>query len=661
MSGEKCVECGISLTKKPRSEKVFSSGSYYCKKCYNKLPRSGNSDSCGKVTSVTLNIKSVGNCHSRCIFKCVNSAGQKLIRVPKNLRVFSLIKYRIIIYDGCRCCPEHIVDGDFDSTTISTFLENDLKNAVLSGEEVVKVIDELRSECVASISQENSSNNNFFDETEDLETWTGLNRLQFDELVGFLNAGDSNNDRLMLGAYLMHVYCGMPERKIAAFLTISLSTVSRLINSCREKLSNDFVSTHLANISREKIIRETTAISRTLHSIPANDDTVISVWDGTYVYLNKSDNFEFQRVTYSGHKKTNYLKPMLAVTTNGYIINVFGPGELWAGSQSDADILKCVMSCGWFKNFFKSGDLFVLDRGFQHVLSDLENKGFKVSIPSSKGGTSQLSTAEANESRICTKVRWVVEAVNSSLKRFKHLQNTVNSYEVPSLYNDVRIISAMHNCFFSRRVSDLDDVNVAISMLQQVDKPNLVQKIVQEEGLVRKSLNFERLNHEHFDHLPVWSSKDIYSLSGSYQLRLSKSYISNHFADGKYEFSVTKDASLPDFHKYGITLRSPFFLKAKLSSRHVSQKVYSIFVLIDTAEMSSSAVVGQYCTCKNGARTVGACAHVISIIWFLFYGRHKPSLATPAGFLNKSFPLRKKDFDTSQSQDESGDSDDEPF
>lgn len=37
-----------------------------------------------------------------------------------------------------------------------------------------------------------------------------------------------------------------------------------------------------------------------------------------------------------------------------------------------------------------------------------------------------------------------------------------------------------------------------------------------------------------------------------------------------------------------------------------------------------------YCTSKNGARVVGTCAHVTSVLWFLGYARENPEELKPA-------------------------------
>lgn len=55
-------------------------------------------------------------------------------------------------------------------------------------------------------------------------------------------------------------------------------------------------------------------------------------------------------------------------------------------------------------------------------------------------------------------------------------------------------------------------------------------------------------------------------------------------------------------------MSNPLFIKCKLLSRHKSEKYYDIFILIDEDRPVTQSVIAYYCTCKNDARTVGACA-----------------------------------------------------
>lgn len=37
-----------------------------------------------------------------------------------------------------------------------------------------------------------------------------------------------------------------------------------------------------------------------------------------------------------------------------------------------------------------------------------------------------------------------------------------------------------------------------------------------------------------------------------------------------------------------------------------------------------------YCTCKTGARMLGTCAHIASILWFMRYARHQQNIRYPS-------------------------------
>ena len=41
-------------------------------------------------------------------------------------------------------------------------------------------------------------------------------------------------------------------------------------------------------------------------------------------------------------------------------------------------------------------------------------------------------------------------------------------------------------------------------------------------------------------------------------------------------------------------------------------------------------IQSYYCTCQSGARTVGTCAHVASVLWYLGYARHNQNIRYPS-------------------------------
>ena len=167
---------------------------------------------------------------------------------------------------------------------------------------------------------------------------------------------------------------------------------------------------------------------------------------------------------------------------------------------------------------------------------------------------------------------------------FKYFKDIVPAVEVPFLFQDLKTVSAIHNRYFVRIYSDFDEPQVATRMLREVNSPNIIQTIVEDEHLIRRNSSFETLSEDHFQNLPEWTILDIHSFCGVYQLKLAKSYIADHFDKGKYEFLVNKDSFVPKFSNYGICVSEPVFLKTKLYSRHISSKVYSQFILIDTSK-----------------------------------------------------------------------------
>lgn len=105
---------------------------------------------------------------------------------------------------------------------------------------------------------------------------------------------------------------------------------------------------------------------------------------------------------------------------------------------------------------------------------------------------------------------------------------------------------------------------------------------------------------------PVLDEEDLRNIIlGVYQLKLAKLYTKEHMQnDGGYDIMVHK--------------QEPGIIMAKIQSRHVSSKIYKMWI-----EFDEISVNGWYCQCKCGSRVVGSCAHIASVIWYLGFARHK--------------------------------------
>ncbi|OXA39274.1 Calcium-binding mitochondrial carrier protein Aralar1 [Folsomia candida] len=67
----------------------------------------------------------------------------------------------------------------------------------------------------------------------------------------------------------------------------------------------------------------------------------------------------------------------------------------------------------------------------------------------------------------------------------------------------------------------------------------------------------------------------------------------------------------------------PGILRAKLDSRFKSAKTHQLWIEYNSTLQNHHAITGYYCDCWAGARTVGMCAHVTCVIWFVGYKRHQ--------------------------------------
>ena len=129
---------------------------------------------------------------------------------------------------------------------------------------------------------------------------------------------------------------------------------------------------------------------------------------------------------------------------------------------------------------------------------------------------------------------------------------------------------------------------------------------VEEEHLERRTGKWQKINEPGIvANFPSMTEEELRNITlGVYQLKLAKSYTSEHIDDeGNYSFMVNDDFE-------GL-------LRVRLQSRHTSSKSYLLWIEY------GSTVTGWYCQCRAGARVLGACAHVSSVLWFLGYARHE--------------------------------------
>ena len=97
-----------------------------------------------------------------------------------------------------------------------------------------------------------------------------------------------------------------------------------------ETLTSNYLG--LTHLSRTQALSHHTAYSRAFCG-----DQLSIIWDGSYIYCNKSSDHSLQRLTYSGQKSRHLIKMMSLVLPDGYVLEFLGP---FYGKDNDASISK---------------------------------------------------------------------------------------------------------------------------------------------------------------------------------------------------------------------------------------------------------------------------------------------------------------------------------
>jgi hypothetical protein len=106
----------------------------------------------------------------------------------------------------------------------------------------------------------------------------------------------------------------------------NVMTVSDSIDSVSRALEKYFVPHFLGfgHLSREQCINQHgREIFRTIFE--AEDDALFLTLDGTYLFTDKSADFDDQKSTWSEQKKRNLVKPMMIILESGYVLDCPGP------------------------------------------------------------------------------------------------------------------------------------------------------------------------------------------------------------------------------------------------------------------------------------------------------------------------------------------------
>ncbi|XP_060575344.1 uncharacterized protein LOC132732838 [Ruditapes philippinarum] len=120
----------------------------------------------------------------------------------------------------------------------------------------------------------------------------------------------------------------------------------------------------------------------------------------------------------------------------------------------------------------------------------MKELGIQAEMPAfMKRTEKQMTTDDANASRFVTKVRWVVEAANARIKRWKYLSHVLPTNQVPYIGDYVSIICALCNKYLPpiNQTQELDST-LASQMRDRLSGNLCLQDFVEEHDLARRSV-----------------------------------------------------------------------------------------------------------------------------------------------------------------------------
>ncbi|XP_033762719.1 uncharacterized protein LOC117344142 [Pecten maximus] len=354
--------------------------------------------------NIQLNIKSTPRNNKRCVI-CKKS--KNLTRVGSTAISQAFIDKGVYINSQSRCCREHMQRSYF-TTDALTKLSATKKSEFFSRTDITALMNGIRDNVKAKghIDFDNPAALS----TEEYTNITGLSKDQFHDLAGQLTSSVRNNSnrssRTCLAIFMAKMKTGLPNAILGTIFNLNTAQVQRIIPRVRQCLMETLVPTHLGfgHLAHNDFIeKHTTTIAKELFT---TGKEAVLVLDGTYLYIQKSMDYKFQRMSYSLHKNRPLVKPMMVVGTDGYILSVLGP-YLADYGNNDASITKHVLNHNLeeIRTWLKKDDVFIVDRGFRDAVEYLEKIGLKVEMPAYLAkGKKQHTTEESNLSRLVTKV-----------------------------------------------------------------------------------------------------------------------------------------------------------------------------------------------------------------------------------------------------------------
>jgi len=148
--------------------------------------------------------------------------------------------------------------------------------------------------------------------------------------------------------------------------------------------------------------------------------------------------------------------------------------------------------------------------------------------------------------------------------------------------------------------------------MSQLQKSNDLAERVKSENWLTGKVHWQNVDAALLPSFPQLTQEDLKLLTlGTYQLELAKEYANQHLKNKTpYEIQIHIEEETN-------------IVRVKIGSRMSKRTNHTGWIEFTPFGTGMSSIEGFCCTCKVGARVVGMCSHLCSVIWFLSYARHQ--------------------------------------
>lgn len=342
-------------------------------------------------------------------------------RVPKPVVKNLWHDHRIFVSHESRSCQTHHNGSQFSENAITSLEVSAKKRTVNLSEDALY-------EWIHAVSSTGGSSPKYvFDEdgvpASQYGSLVGITKESFADLLSHIEDHMRNSHnrskKQALAMWLMLMKSGITQEHLAMDFDVDQKTVSNACKVVGDLIYKFFTQRHLGfgSIKREDVIqnhnRKTTQIAL---SVP--DGKVISIADGTYLYVDKPVSHSEQRLSFNAQKMRNFYRMMMVVACSGRILDCIGP---FPATWNDSKVMEWILENTGFVEFMGDGTV-ILDRGFKSCEPKLKEKGLTVYSPEWLGANEkQMNVEKGAKSRLVTMCRWQVEGANGKICIFSLL------------------------------------------------------------------------------------------------------------------------------------------------------------------------------------------------------------------------------------------------